>query len=157
MIVIISFINSFEMTTMVPFPASEAPVTQILSWVAPSIAEIDGIISYGASTILPKEFVISRPENAYNNGPKSPTYWMILDNCALLGFASVDILFEKLYLILFLYKVFLVVSNNSCAYSSSSTFFLVGDRLVWTKNLLGSHTNIWLPLVMSNSLPGHLL
>ena len=157
MIVIISFVNSFEMTKSTLFPAVEASFRQILSWVAPSIAKIDGIISYGATTILPKENVISRPENVYNNTPKSPTYWMILDDCALLGFTSVNILFEKLYLVLFLYKVFLVVRNNSCAYSSTSTFFLIGDLLVCTKILWGSHTKLWLPLVLSNSLPGHLL
>ena len=67
--------------------------SRIFSWIAPSIADADIIIANGTKNCLDKgaSIFINGTDNLCNKAPTSPPYWMILDNCVLLSFTSIDI------------------------------------------------------------------
>ena len=76
------------------------------------------IVANAAKTLLAKgtSFFIKRPANLPNKARRNPPDLIILDNCPLLSFISVDILSAKAIFILVFY---LVVRRNSCGNSSS--------------------------------------
>ena len=70
---------------------------------------------------LPKEVERSPFYLKFLTYYENPPDWIILDNCTLLSFISVEIFLALAFLIL---AVSLVVRNNSCGNSSSWIFFL---------------------------------
>ena len=80
------------MTKEILFPALTKPLPRIFLRKTPSITEAHAIVAHGVSAFLTQgtSTFISEPENFPNKAPR-----MILDNCTLLSFISVDILSAK--------------------------------------------------------------
>ena len=73
-------------------------------WIAASIAETDSIVANDAKTVLAKGTAtfINGPANLPKKVLRNTTDWIILGNCALLIFISVDALLAKVFLLLVL-------------------------------------------------------
>ena len=122
MILIISFISSFEINKVNLFPEKKSSFSTyffsklFIAFEAkllnnPGELSLAKVIAF-ASAFLPK---------LANQEPKDSPYWFISGIWALLSFISVEILLAMAFLIL---VVCLVVRNNSCDNSSSWKFFL---------------------------------
>ena len=112
------------MTKVIAFPAVTTPGPYVFLWILLSIAKADTIVVNGVKTFLAKKRAtfINGLANFLNKAPRNPPYWMILENCGLLSFISVDILSAKTFFVLIFY---LVVMNNLRGNSSSWKFFLI--------------------------------
>ena len=90
--ILIIFKSSFN--EVIPLPAFTTPHPHIFLWIALSIiVEADAIVANGAKTFLAKgPAFINGSRNVPNKALRNSHDWMILENCALLSFISVNIL-----------------------------------------------------------------
>ena len=129
MILITSFISSFKINKVNPFPPRTSPFPLIFYFIPTYFItfEVKLFTNPGKLSLDKRITIFVTAFFPPNQEPKDPPDLIILDIWALLSLISVHILLAKTFLIL---VVCLLVTNNSCGNTSSSKFFLFNFNIV---------------------------